>query len=119
VGAVTSFEAFWAICPRRVAKQAALRAWSKLSESDRALAMAGITRQRAGLIARGVEYIPHPATWLNGKRWADEVEVTVTNSRYLTAADTRSRLEFSRPVSPDRARAGLAEIIQNLKARGV
>ena len=27
------------------------------------------------------EFIPHPATWLNGKRWEDEVQTTASDPK--------------------------------------
>lgn len=61
-----SFERFWEVWPRKKAKGAAEKAWAKLSVDD----------QRAAIDAPKPEgdpkYIPHPATWLNAKRWLDE-----------------------------------------------
>lgn len=32
-------------------------------------------------MAKGAEFCPHPATWLNGERWADETEAPETPAR--------------------------------------
>lgn len=69
-----SFERFWAIYPRRVAKEAARKAWAKATErgvDPETLVMAArrYAGERAGQDPR---YTKHPATWLNGGCWEDE-----------------------------------------------
>lgn len=70
------FDAFWKIYPRKVGKQAALKAWNKLkpdlilfTEIESAIERA--KRSPAWLKDSG-QFIPHPSAWLNGKRWEDE-----------------------------------------------
>ena len=68
------FTAFWASYPRKAAKPAALRAWGKTAKdrpplADILAAIAAHSRQWAD-----PQFIPHPATWLNAHRWADQVE---------------------------------------------
>ena len=41
-------------------------------------------------IRDGGQYIPHPATWINGHRWEDEVSVRTTG-RVLPAQDFQQR----------------------------
>lgn len=69
------FAAFWAAWPKKVARQDAERAWGKLRPSPelQAVILAAVARwrQTEQWAVRGV--IPNPATWLNGKRWNDEV----------------------------------------------
>lgn len=72
-----TFEDFWSLYPRRVAKKDAQKAWARMSEGDRALAIQSLPThirywEAAG---RGKEYIPYPASWLHGERWADELEM--------------------------------------------
>jgi hypothetical protein len=71
------FEEFWAAYPRKVAKAAARTAWAKLAPDDalRAAIREAIRRSAAGdqWNRDGGRYIPHPATWLHGRRWEDEV----------------------------------------------
>lgn len=67
------FEEFWRVCPRKVGKSHARKAYiaarKKVSAAELLTAM-----KRHALEVRGRDpnYIPHPATWLNGERWADE-----------------------------------------------
>lgn len=71
------FEAFWKQYPRKVAKPDALKAWKRLRPAGRLLAdlMAGLERQKksADWQKDGGQYIPYPSSWLNGRRWEDEV----------------------------------------------
>jgi hypothetical protein len=72
--APAAFLAFWEIYPRRVAKVAALRAWIKINPSDDLIQiiMASMAWQSELFLTRDPENRPHPATWLNQRRWEDE-----------------------------------------------
>jgi hypothetical protein len=66
-----AFDVFWEHWPRKEAKSAASRAWTKIPVAEYAPIMAGLEKWiLSDQWTRGV--IPHPATWLNGKRWQDE-----------------------------------------------
>ena len=76
-----SFDVFWAACPRKVGKAAAEKAWLKI-QPDEELAMRivkAMNEQRGQEQWKrdGGKFIPHPATWLNGKRWEDELKPEV------------------------------------------
>lgn len=70
------FSEFWDAYPRKASKLRALLAWQKLKPDAQALPaiLAGIERDRrsAQWQRDDGQYIPHPATWLNGRRWEDE-----------------------------------------------
>lgn len=75
------FAAFWSAYPRKAAKEAAAKAFTKLDPDDAMLAvlLAAIEtqRRRGGCLeplttADGRSTIPHGSTWLNGKRWEDD-----------------------------------------------
>lgn len=72
-----AFETFWTAYPRKVAKAAARKAWGKLKpgESLQREITDGLERAiKSEQWARdGGQYIPHAATWLNGRRWEDDV----------------------------------------------
>jgi uncharacterized protein YdaU (DUF1376 family) len=70
------FERFWSAYPRKVAKDAAAKAFAKRKVDDALLAvmLSALARQRESeqwRKNRG-QFIPHPATWLNEGRWLDE-----------------------------------------------
>lgn len=70
------FETFYQAYPIKQAKQNAFKAWSKLQVDDvliekmlKAISLQKDSKQwKEG-------FIPHPATWLNGRRWEDEISV--------------------------------------------
>jgi len=74
------FEAFWRDYPKKVKKAEALKAWWKVFPDgleDGALAGRIMTaldwqRKSAQWTKNAGEFIPHPTSWLNGKRWEDE-----------------------------------------------
>ncbi len=75
----SSFERFWAAYPKKTAKQQALKAWQKL-KPDKALIdviLSSLERQKRSVqwTKDNGQYIPYPATWLNGRRWEDITEV--------------------------------------------
>jgi hypothetical protein len=66
-----AFDLFWEQWPRKQQKSIALRAWMKIPISEYAAITAGLGKWlKSEQWTRGV--IPHPATWLNQKRWQDE-----------------------------------------------
>lgn len=70
------FDSFWSAYPRKVAKQAALKAFKKLNPDEALLAdmLAALDWQRTSddWQRDGGKFIPYPATWLNGHRWEDD-----------------------------------------------
>jgi hypothetical protein len=68
-----SFDEWWAIVPKKVAKGAAERAYRTALKKVSHDTLMQATRDLVGWNALGPrQYIPNPATWLNGERWADE-----------------------------------------------
>ena len=71
------FDAFWLAYPKKVGKQAALKAWSKLKPdaelTQTILQAVEYQRKSAQWKRDGGQYIPNPATWLNQGRWEDEL----------------------------------------------
>ncbi len=76
-----SFERFWAAYPKKTAKKQALKAWHKLwqeLEPDKALIdviLSSLEQQKRSVqwTKDGGQFIPYPASWLNGRRWEDEL----------------------------------------------
>jgi hypothetical protein len=67
------FEQFWPEYPRKTAKEDARKAFTKLNPNAELfdVMMAALRDQKTWPQWQdGV--IPHPATWINGKRWTDE-----------------------------------------------
>jgi hypothetical protein len=78
------FDEFWKAYPRKKSKGRAEVAWKKaLKDTDPALIIHGAIQFSQWCIqdAKEPEFIPYPATWLNGKGWLDERDPTpVTKS---------------------------------------
>ena len=77
------FERFWKLYRRKVAKGAARKAWAK-----------AIRKAAANQIIAAVSvfpwpieerFIPHPATWLNDERWADQCPRSHDEQLYAAA----------------------------------
>lgn len=69
------FEQWWAQYPKKVGKQAALKAWKNAQNRPRINdLLAALARACASEQWRkdGGQFIPNPATWLNQGRWDDE-----------------------------------------------
>jgi hypothetical protein len=68
------FVAFYQAYPRKVSRPKACEAWKKLNPDAELVTriMEGLQRVLPEWEQREVEYIPHPATWLNQHRWEDE-----------------------------------------------
>jgi len=68
------FTAFWSAYPRKVAKPATLKAWQSAKYRP-ALAdlLAALDRHKGSEQWQAARFIPHPATWLNGQRWDDQL----------------------------------------------
>lgn len=70
------FAQLWAAYPRKTARAAAMRSFSKLNPDNVLIAsiLVALDRQKRSdqWIRDGGKFVPHAATWLNGRRWEDE-----------------------------------------------
>ena len=125
------FESFWRCYPKKIGKGKAFEAWKKLKpplqtciEQIEAMRISDDWLKEVG------QFIPHPTTWLNGRRWDDEKPKP--RKRLVTGQDPRT-LRPKKPkvevVSPeeleqcrDDAATGMNNIIQeladNLESKG-
>lgn len=74
---MVEFSEWYKAYPKKMARADAERAWAKMNEADREAAMAAVAAHVRYWEACGTErqYMPYPATWLNGRRWEDELEM--------------------------------------------
>ena len=78
---VLDFELFWDHYPRKVAKGNARKAFKKAVEKvDVALILFMVHDYAESVKNKDPKFIPHPATWLNGERWADQLEQSKDDS---------------------------------------
>lgn len=91
------FDEFWAAYPKKKAKEDARKAWNKI-KPDEVLGKAIIqavesAKKTADWKKEKGQYIPYPATYLNGKRWEDE-----RNDTDGTAANNPPAVRYGRWV---------------------
>ena len=71
----SAFDAFWSAYPKKVGKGAAEKAFSKLSPALLPQMLSAIDTQKKSDQWKkdGGQFIPNPTTWLNQRRWEDEL----------------------------------------------
>ncbi len=79
-----SFKTFWEVYPQKKAKQDAEKAFRKINPDEKLLEVM-IEKLEQFKISKewmkdNGEFIPHAATWLNGKRWEDELVQESSNT---------------------------------------
>ena len=74
-----TFDIFWDAYPRKVGKFKALKSWERLKPSytltDMIMTALEFHKKQEGWNKEGGKFIPHPATWLNQRRWEDEIKL--------------------------------------------
>jgi hypothetical protein len=75
------FEKFWKEYPNKKAKPIAFKSWAKLSLKERDDLMQVLpAHKRSDFWLRDEgRFIPHPATWINQRRWEDELKLENNN----------------------------------------
>ena len=84
------FQKFWEAYPRRVGKQAARKAWLKL-KADEVLSDTIVEAVRRYCLTKqwkDVQFIPHPASFLNGARWEDDIPPPHHGAAIVTRIET-------------------------------
>ena len=86
---ICPFDEFWMIYPKRVAKSDAVKAWEKIKMTDdlfiKILKVLDHQCKSFEWTKQNGKFVPYPATWLNGKRWEDEIlldEIDVLQKMY-------------------------------------
>jgi len=84
------FDEFWSAYPKRVGKQAAIRAWRKAIElADCDQIIEGARRYAESRQGEDPKFTAHPSTWLNAGRWDDEPEPRYTPPPQMSTKDQR------------------------------
>jgi hypothetical protein len=87
---LVDFDTFWERYPKKVGKQQAVKAWKSLNPDHRLLTtmIEAIEQQKKSEQWQkdSGKYIPHPATWLNGKRWEDVLAVAADPMKAMVQA---------------------------------
>jgi predicted phage replisome organizer len=89
------FNTFWKSYPKRVGKGAAEKSFKKINPGKETLNQMLEAIEKAKKSDQwkkdGGQFIPNPATWLNQKRWEDELEIEVDDNR-VTLWDGSARV---------------------------
>lgn len=69
------FNEFWNIYPKKVNKERAKCAFMRIKPNEELFAQmkCALDKHKRSAQWKDAQYIPYPSTWLNGKRWEDEV----------------------------------------------
>ncbi len=73
---IDRFDEFWKIYPKKIAKENAKKVWLRIKPNDDLIVKITKAVKDQKLSEREQQFIPHAATWLNAKRWEDEVTTT-------------------------------------------
>ncbi|MFL7901545.1 hypothetical protein ACJ41P_10460 [Azospirillum argentinense] len=110
------FSEWWQFVPRKVSKGQAEKAYrAAVKHTDPAELLAGIKRFATDCEGRDPQFVAHPATWLNGKRWLDEPGLPLNGGsnaqRYSSARETPEQ-------ATHRRREALADALARRMAAG-
>lgn len=77
------FIEFWSLYPKKIAKEDARKAFAKIKMDDDLFnkIIKAIKDQR--LSDSEIKFVPYPATWLNKRRWEDEVQSKPSNEWWM------------------------------------
>lgn len=73
------FSEFWSAYPRREGRDGAEKRWAKLTAAERDAAKADAALRYAG---KEPEFVPHASTYLNQKRWLDDLPPQPSNQNF-------------------------------------
>ena len=92
------WEQFWKMYPRKTNKQSASKAWCKLRDIDKATAIEVLDSHINYWqeMKTQQQFIPHASTWLNARRWEDELATAQQGKQAPGMAVIRQLLEESR-----------------------
>lgn len=111
------FKKFWDIYPKKESKLTAQKAWNKLKENDRQLAVKALPYHMK--IWNDPQFIPHASTWLNKRRFEDVLtNQTAVPKEANWWSNESSMIKKGREVGIE-ARAGEStnEFIGRIRAR--
>lgn len=79
------FNLFWERYPKKLAKRDAERAFAKINPDEKLfnliLEKLELYKQSEAWLKDGGQFIPYPATWLNGRRWEDEITPAIQGKK--------------------------------------
>jgi hypothetical protein len=87
------FMTFWENYPRKIAKQAALKAFTKLTPEQQAQAATTAAAYALSDLPEDEKFIPHAATWITRGSWADTFTPSKKRAAHLNEEAAKLRRE--------------------------
>jgi hypothetical protein len=88
------FNKFWSLYPRKIAKVSAGRSWKRLSIKDINEIFDVYYDHLIRWKYKDIQYIPHASTWINQRRWEDELEPLQNENQSVYKNIEKQRKEF-------------------------
>lgn len=78
------FDEFWKVYPRKVNKRRSSQSWKKIKPSEVPAILSSVEEwKKTDQWSRdGGRYIPYPATFLNDRRWDEQVVATLSRASH-------------------------------------
>jgi hypothetical protein len=132
-GYLLSFEKFYSVYPRKKGKQEAIKWFRRTKPNDEFLSMLiDDVNKRLQTEWNGKEpqYLPYPATYLNGKRWEDAIETNfpvkpkhptaeerAINEKRIRERELQAQLQKQKEVKE--TQGGIKKLIQGVDIRAI
>tara|TARA_Y100000590_G_C15311118_1_gene860178 strand:+ start:94 stop:465 length:372 start_codon:yes stop_codon:yes gene_type:complete len=92
------FLQFWKIYPRKVAKVAAQRSWKRLKVKDIDDIFKVYKEHLIRWRGTDIQFVPHASTWINQRRWEDELEPLPENKSSIYRNIENERKTFIKKI---------------------
>ena len=113
-----TFKQFWKLYPRKIAKLVAERSWKRLPKKDINAIFKVLHEHLIRWKYKEIQYIPHASTWLNQRRWEDELEpIPVKNTNPIYKNIENERKKFLKKIQT--AEENMASDDERKKALGL
>lgn len=103
------FDDFWTLYPRHIAKKAARKAWDRIPDTLHIRIFTSVAIWRSVWLDKDPEFLPYPASWLNGERWEDELPLEFRR-RVVAPVPARPSEQSERTEMPEHVRLLLAKL---------
>lgn len=93
---IDHFDAFYKAYPKKVGKGAAQKSFTKLHVNEQLLKdmLLALEKQKTTKQWQDIQFIPNPATWLNQRRWEDELEIQNADDRERVTMTAEGTYKF-------------------------
>ena len=92
------FIEFWKLYPRKVAKVAAQRSWKRLKVKDIDDIFKVYKEHLIRWRGTEIQFVPHASTWINQRRWEDELEPLPENKSSIYRNIENERKTFIKKI---------------------